>query len=40
MIASTGMQATMTGMIVLMVPAFLVCTVVAVVAFRKRGNPD
>jgi len=31
------MQAMMTGMLILMVPAFLLVTGIAVMAYRKRG---
>jgi hypothetical protein len=32
-----SMRAMLTGMVILMVPAFVVCLVVTVVALRRRG---
>jgi hypothetical protein len=34
------MHATMIAMVVLMVPAFLICAGVAIVAYRKRKPPS
>ncbi len=34
------MQATMTAMVVLMVPAFLICATVAIAAYCKRKPPS
>jgi hypothetical protein len=34
------MQGTITGMIVLMVPAFIICATVAIVAYRRRKPPS
>ncbi|HZE94310.1 MAG TPA: hypothetical protein VEZ49_06340 [Gemmatimonadales bacterium] len=38
--SSGYMQATMIAMIILMVPAFLICVGVAVLAYRKRKPPS
>jgi hypothetical protein len=32
-----AMHATMTAMLVLMIPAFFICLGIAIVAYRKRG---
>jgi hypothetical protein len=34
------MQATMTAMVILMVPAFFICAGIAIVAYRKRKPPS
>jgi hypothetical protein len=34
------MHAMMTAMVILMVPAFVFCTVIAIVAYRKRKPPS
>jgi len=34
------MQATMTAMVILMVPAFLICAGIAIVAYRRRKPPS
>ena len=32
------MQAMLTGMVILMIPAFLICAGIAVMAYRKRNR--
>jgi len=34
------MRATMTAMVILMVPAFLICAGMAIVAYRRRKPPS